>query len=75
MFQQVFLGVGEGRCAMLFVRRVTIFWRNLQPTLQNRRAVFNPDDAGRKFLRNIGTKPNYKTSHSIRILIINALIT
>jgi hypothetical protein len=40
---------------MLFVRRVAIFWRNLQPALKDRRVVFNPDGAGRKFLRNIGT--------------------
>jgi hypothetical protein len=40
---------------MLFVRWVPIFWKNLQPTLQDGRVVFYPDDGGSQFVRNIGT--------------------
>lgn len=40
---------------MLFVRWVPIFWRNLHPTLQDRRVVFYPDEGGSQFVRNIGT--------------------
>jgi len=64
MFQQELFCGWAGRCAMLFVSWVPVFWRNVQPTLQDRRVVFYPDYGGSQFRRNIGT---YTKLYGIKI--------